>query len=129
MGFYERLQGTANSLLARFKQGTATLVRKEVTSQSVDPWGADVIADVSYTLKGIAEGVEKKFIDGELILASDVQVTISPIATRVSDGVDVAIEPQMTDTLVLDGKTRIVKKIIKIPELGTPVIYIIFVAG
>lgn len=63
--------------------------------------------------------VEQKYVDGTLIVATDNQVTFAVPA----------IEPAMSDVLVIDGAEHVMKDLRPLPAAGTAVSYIAFVAG
>ena len=118
--FYTELQATAAGILGEFSQGTVILTR--ITPGVVDPetpWVPVADSTTDYTLKATVRGVSKDHIDGTLILASDEIVTCSA---------DI-IEPIMSDTLTVDGKTRAIKMIRANPSAGIAVAYSIFIAG
>lgn len=130
MTFYDEIRDVAVEVLAEFKQGAVTLTRTTLgASDPSTPWipGAPT-ADV-YELDAVVSGVTKKYIDGSLILASDLMVTASPRATH-SDGTVVEdIAPQQADIITVDGAVKAVKAVKPTPAAGTAAAYLIFIAG
>lgn len=117
---YDRMQGTATRLMKRFKQGVVSL--KRTTPGEPDPatpWIPGVPTVTTYPLDATVRRVEQKYVDGTLIVATDNQVTFAVPA----------VEPAMTDVLVIDGSEHVMKDLRPLPAAGTAVAYIAFVAG
>lgn len=127
MGFYDDARAFADELLAEFSQGTITLTRSTFAAPA-NPWEQGSETTAVYALRATARGVSSKYVDGELILASDIQVMASPIALD-SDGAEASIVPQMADTITIDGAARKPKRIMPIPAAGTVAAYMVFVEG
>ena len=128
--FYSDLQGVAAGILSEFKQGTILLTRNVETLVDEDkPWGDSTIVETPYELDAAVQGVNSKYVDGKLVLASDLQVVCSVIARNTVTEERGAIEPVMSDLLTVDGTPHKVKLIKKLPAAGTPVSFIIFVEG
>jgi hypothetical protein len=79
---------------------------------------------VVHTLKAAVAAVtvdqaNAKYIDGTTITTADLVVTcaVPPV------------EPEMTDTLTLDGEVRTIKKIVQLPAAGVAVAFKLFVQG
>lgn len=124
--FYAELRDeVASPILAEFKQGTVTLTRSTPGTPNPDePWVPVAPTTVVYTLDAVVSAVTvdqaaAKYIDGTLITAGDLVVTLAVPA----------VVPQMSDTLALDGEVHSIKKIVPIPAVGTVVAYKIFVQG
>lgn len=114
--FYQRMQGVASSVLARYGQGEVFLVRTDrIPGQVETPWRPGAVSTQREKLNAAVRAVEKKYIDGTLIVGTEVQATIAVPAS----------EPKLSDLLEVDGRTRAIKRIIRIPEAGTPVAYVI----
>jgi len=128
MTIYDDLRDAAVEALGELAQGTVTLTRTtRAATTSYDPGAVTGVA--VYTLDAVVSGVSRKYVDGTLILASDLQLTVSPQAT-LSDGTTVAdVAPLMTDGISVDGKDRKVKKILATPAAGTAAVYLIFIEG
>jgi hypothetical protein len=120
-GFYADLQGIASGILKEFKQGVVTLTRTTTAEPNpATPWIPGEETTASFTLDATARGVPTKYVDGTLILASDLLVTAA---------VHPSVTPKMGDGLTIDGVSHAIKKIEPKPAAGTPVAFLIFAAG
>lgn len=128
--FYSDLAQTAKDVLREFTQGTLHLVVKTETPgpSSFEP---GTVTETIYTLDGIAEGVDKKFVDGTTIFASDKTLTVATTAINQTTGASETIVPTPEHIVRIDGDSRdkIIKRVDKIPAAGIPVIYMIFISG
>lgn len=104
---YGRMQATATRLLDRFSQG-AIVLTKTVAAPGPKPWTPGTTIEVPYTLKAVAKGVSKEFIDGTTILATDIEITAAGFGA----------EPDPADPVTIDGKAVIVVKVWRIPAAG-----------
>lgn len=121
MTFYEEMKDVASEVLEEFEQGTVVLSRTTTAPNPAAPWEPGVPTTTTYTLNAVVRGAPFKYVDGTLIVASDLMVTAA-----VHDDVT----PEVGDTIAIDGGTpKAVKKIEATPAAGTPVAYKIFVAG
>lgn len=132
MGFYDEMADFADEILSPeseggLGQGTVTLKRTSFASTS-NAWENGAATTLTYTLKAAVRGVSKKYVDGSVILDSDLQLTVSPKATT-SGGSKVNLAPAMTDLITLDGKTKAPKKIMPVPAVGVVAAYMVFVEG
>jgi hypothetical protein len=129
---YARMQGTASRLLNRFAQGTVTLTKPGETVPGANPWDPPVEGEpteVTYTLDATVKGVSDTYIDGTIILATDLEVTASTMA-RDASGAQVAIDPDFgTDTLSIDGQAVSLVRNISVPAAGTRVVLKYIVRG
>lgn len=118
MTFYSEMQGIASGVLKEFKQGKIELKRilPGSTEPPYSPWNPAPPTSQIIELDGTARGVGTKYIDGTLILASDLQATIAVPS----------VEPSMSDKVLVDGKEHAMVHIKRIPEAGTAVSYILF---
>ena len=113
--FYREMQGVASELLAEFSQGTVVYT---ITGPSTGPeWNPTPGAPVSYTLDATVQGVAKEYVDGTLILATDLQVTCSVFA----------VEPSLAGTITIDGKVCQIVRVDKVPGAGVTIAWRIFV--
>lgn len=128
---YGKMQGTATRLLARFKQGRVTVVRTTQTEKPDDwptwePWTGETTTQV-YELDAVVRGVSAKLIDGNVVIASDLELTCSQKMVLVEvDGAAVtpsavAFEAGLLDTLAIDGKPVTIVRDLTVPAAGTPV--------
>ena len=117
---YTRMQGTADRLLAKYAQGTVTLSRTTTADPDPEtPWIPGAETTVVYTLSATVKGVSQKFVDGTLILATDLEVTAAVTATD-ENGAEVSLDPDMTtDTLSIDGQAVTIIRDLSIPAAGT----------
>lgn len=129
---YGKMRSTADRLMAKFRQGLVTVER--VTTEDTrppelpiyEPWTPETETRV-YRLDATVRVVERKFVDGALILVTDEQVTCSDKMTLVSiDGASVAEEVvafdvALLDTLKIDGAGVTVLKVLPTPGAGVPI--------
>lgn len=123
--FYAEMADVATELLTEFKQGVVTLTR--VTHGEADPatpWIPGGTTEQAYDLNATVAAVtvdqaNAQYIDGTTITNADVVVTcaVPPVV------------PTLTDTLSIDGKVRIIKKIVQVPAAGIPIVFKLFVQG
>jgi hypothetical protein len=128
VGFYEEMQAVADDILGEYKQGVIQLVK--VTPGVADPqtpWIPGLEQMVTYDLKAVAKPIDRRFVDGTLLVSTDVEVITAVTATL--NGAPSPVDPHMEDRVLVDGQPRAIKKIRRIPEAGTVVAYSIFVAG
>lgn len=117
--FYDRMRGVASGLLQRFAQGAVSIIRDEegipdpIRPHDPPPW-----IERKYRVNAVVRGVSQRFVDGELITASDLQATIEA-------GV---IVPEMGDRIEVDGTRHVIKRIVPIPAAGTAAAYTIIFA-
>jgi hypothetical protein len=118
---YARMQGTASRLLGKFKQGTVTLVRTTPGEPDEDePWTPTEGEVDEYTLSAVAKGVSEQYVDGTIILASDLEI-VAAVAE---------VAPMMeTDKIKVDGIVVTIIRKMQIPAAGTPVAYRLIVRG
>lgn len=131
---YGRMRTTADRLLSRFTQGVVTVERVTTESERPEelpiwmPWNPDVTVR-QYRLEAVVRAVERKFVDGTLILTTDEQVTCSDKMTLISvDGVPVAEEEttfdvELLDTLKIDGRGVTVLKVLPTPGAGVAIVH------
>ncbi len=132
--FYQDMQDTASGILDEFAQGSLQLEQK-ISPDDVDPdrpW-APVPAPVTgvWQLSGAMRTVDRRFVDGTLVVATDSQATVAVRARRLNQDPEPVeeITPQMGALLVVDGESRVIKKIVRIPEAGTVVAWVLVVAS
>ena len=114
-GFYGRLQGTASRLMAKFSQGQVVYT---ITGAPTGPaWDPTPGTPVSYTLDATVQGVAKEYVDGTLILATDLQVTCAVFGA----------EPSLAGTITIDGKVCQIVRVDKVPGAGVTIAWRIFV--
>lgn len=129
--------------IARFKTGTVTLTRTtRAAPADATPWipGAATldVYDLDVVVKTIStiRGAGAKYADGTVVLASDLWVITSPKARHTMhagspvDGSPVVdLEPEMTDTITIDGSVKTIKEITPMRAAGAAVRFNVFVAS
>lgn len=137
---YGRLRTTADRLLTRFTQGVVTVERVTAEGERPPelpvwmPWTPEVTVR-QYRLEAVVRTVEKKFVDGTMILVTDDQVTCSDKMTLVSvngapvDEEVVPFDATLLDTLKIDGKPYLVLKQAPTPGAGTAIVHKLIVRG
>lgn len=114
MSIYDRMQATATRLLGQYSQGTIKyLAPVAVTGPA---WAPTVGTPTEYTLKATANGVLQKFVDGTLVLASDIQIMCA-----VFD-----VSPTTSGVIDIDGRKHQIVRVDQIPAAGTPVAWRMF---
>lgn len=114
---YGRMKRTADRLLGRAAQGAVTLTRMTAgTPDPAAPW--DPVAGTTETVPLLAavRGAGREWVDGETILATDLQAIIAVPA----------IMPAPGDVVTRDGDPLTVIRVQRIPEAGTAVAVRIF---
>lgn len=79
----------------------------------------------TYTMKAAVIGVEQDYVDGELVMADDLQIIAPAYATK--DGVEAIFKPLTTDEFSIDGVIHRANKIEAFPASGVVAAYMIFV--
>jgi len=114
--------------IGRYGAGTITLTRTTTgTPDPATPWIPGAPTTAVYTLAARVDGVIADHVDGTTILATDLMVIASPKATLAGAPVDLV--PRISDTLTIDGATKVIKKIGQVPAAGAAVRFHIFVAS
>ena len=103
--------------IAEVEQGDIKYITAGV--KTGDEWSPTFGAPTVYPLVATASGVSKKFVNGTTILATDLQ-----IMSAVFD-----VEPLMSGTITLNGRTLQTVDIKQIPAAGTPVAWRIICRG
>lgn len=132
---YGKMQGTASRLLEKFKQGRVTLTRTTQAEKPIDwptwePWDGVTTVQV-YELDAVVKGVSAKLIDGDVVVATDLELTCSHKMTLVETKVGsdepamssapVAFDAALLDTLAIDGRPVTIVRDLTVPAAGTPV--------
>lgn len=133
---YGKMQGTATRLLARFKQGRVTLHRdvdgdpRPPGHPTWEPWPDNSRREV-YELDAVVKGVSAKLIDGDVVVATDLELTCSHKMTLVETKVGgdkpvksntpVTFDAALLDTLAIDGRPVTIVRDLTVPAAGTPV--------
>lgn len=109
---YLRIKGISQRLHSRFQQGSVVLVRR--TPGVIDP--AKPFEPVQpqerrEALSAVTDGVSSRLVDGETILATDLEVQCYPPAMGVEAG----------DALEMDGKEVVIIRSLPYPPEGETV--------
>lgn len=119
MTFYDDMQKVARDVLTQFQQGIVNYVQIVSGNGPVDNPGPS--ARNSFNIPATATGVQFKYVQSGLAVASDLQV-IAPIDPR--------FVPDMKGMIEVDGKLYKIVAIQPIPPAGTAIVnVIIFRAG
>lgn len=116
---YGQMKRTADRLLGRTAQGTVTLTRTTAgTPDPAAPWDPPTEPATTETvpLLSAVRGAGREWVDGETILATDLQAIIAVPA----------IMPAPGDVVTRDGDPLTVIRVQRIPEAGTTVAVRIF---
>ena len=113
---YQRFQGVANRLLTKFDQGPLYLLR-ETPGDGPDWDPGESPESLRKELPGTARGVSDKYVDGTLVVSTDLQCTIP----------GGRIEPQMTDRIEVNGQAHQIVRIDPKPASGTVAAYIVII--
>lgn len=128
MDAYGGLRGLVAGTIATWKTGVVTLTRITTGPPDPDtPWTPGAPTETVYDLDAVVKGATGDYIDGTTVVASDLMVVASPIARRA--GISAAIVPVMSDTLKIDGETKVIKLIKPSPASGDAALFRIFVAS
>lgn len=112
MTFYDEMRGVADDLLAEFAQGSVQL-KRVATTPGENPWDPPTETAVTYPIKATVKRLHQRYENGVLIVETGDMVTFA-----VPE-----VVPELTDTLVIDGKERVITNLTPIPPAGTVVAY------
>ena len=116
MPFYDDMQAIARDVLTEFQQGEVKYVQIVPGSGPVDNPGPST--KNRFTIPATATGVQFKYVQSGLAVASDLQV-IAPI--------DPLFVPDMKGMVEIDGKSYKIVAVKPIPPAGTPVVNVIII--
>lgn len=133
---YAKFQKTATRLIGKWKQGKVTVVRHVGGDpmppgwDTWEPWPDNSRVEI-YELDAVVKGVSAKLIDGNVVIASDRELTCSHkmtlVETIVGDddpvisNTPVPFDAGLLDTLTVDGKPVTIMRDLTVPGAGTPV--------
>ncbi len=116
MSIYDEMRVIAGELLTEFGQGG--VVHQRVVPGVGPPENPGVGVTVQTPLNEVvAKGVTAQFVDGSMILASDLELVIP--ASK--------LQPTLRDTYLINGSTHTTVTIKPVPAVGTPVVYRVIV--
>lgn len=105
---YLRMQAMATKLLDSAAQGEISMVAQVTSVPGATPLDRPTITRTYELTSGIARGVSSKYVDGETILATDLQLVLRHDAT-------VAVG----DIIKIDNVSRAAIRLENIPAAGT----------
>jgi len=104
---YDEMAEMAVELLTEFNQAAIVLTRIGEPIPGATAWDLPMPGtDQSWTLKGISEAVDTRFVDGAKILSTDRQLLIAPFED----------EPRAGDILTINGAVQTVLAIQPVTE-------------
>ena len=112
MTIYDRMRGRADSLLAKYAQGTVVVhVITPGIPDPAQPWVAVPPSKTPAALDAVVREVPKSLVDGTTVIVGDLLVTFAVPSVNISVG----------DQIVIDGKSLGVVQVMPIPPAGTAV--------
>ena len=125
--FYASMKAMASSLLAPTSAGglgqTGVSVTITIVGAPANPWEEGTTTTTTETLKAAARGVSEKLVGtdygGTVLLASDIQITCSPIGASIKAG----------DGVTVNGRSMQILGIENIPAAGDIVAQRLIVRG
>lgn len=115
---YVRLGKTATRLISKYDQGGVSAVVETVT-QPPNPIDPPVVTKTTVPVKIVARGVSASLVAADPNLVStDVMLIV--------DGQQ-AYKPKIGDKLTLNGESKVVVRVDRVPAAGDPLIYKFFV--
>lgn len=127
--FYQDMQDVASEILGEFAQGSIQLEQQSAAGAGdpARPWTPGAPSLRTWVLAGAMRTVDRAFVDGTLVVGTEAQATVAVRARRADTGAVESIDPMMGGTLITDGLRRVIKKVVRIPEVGTPVSWALIV--
>jgi hypothetical protein len=115
MSIYGDMQNLATNLLTDFNQGELSYIQLvPATGGTIDNPGTPT--PVKTPVKGAVRGVSQKYINAGFATGSEKQATINVIA---------GLNPKNGDQFSVDGEIFTITKVLKKPEAGTTVAYVL----
>ena len=111
---------TGDVVLTRFTRAAAA---------TETPWVPGEAMSVDYALDARADGTIAVQVPGTTVQMTDLVLIASPVARRVSDGVEVEIVPVEADRVTVDGVRHTVKRGEALPAAGPPALFKIHLAS
>ena len=117
-------------ILRRWATGDVILMRSTTLAPDpATPWIPGEATTVEYTLDARTDGTIAAQMPGTTVQMTDLVLIASPVARRVSDGVEVEIVPVEADRLTVDGVRHTVKRVEAVPAAGPPALFKIYLAS
>lgn len=114
--FYADMANVALDVITEFQQGVLALERRTPVAGS-QPWEPDIPTTQLLPVVGVVQSVDRRYVDGTTVLATD-RMAILPVNSLPAN-----VVPQMSDRLMVDGEPTTIKKIVRVPEAGTIIVY------
>lgn len=114
--FYKDMAGVALDIIDEFQQGLLVLERRSPVAGSI-PWEPDAPTITTLPVVGVVRSVDRRYVDGTLVIATD------RMATLPVNALPVGVAPQMGDVLIIDGERTTIKKVLRVPEAGVLIVY------
>ncbi|WP_018428222.1 hypothetical protein [Hoeflea sp. 108] len=110
MSFYDEMRDVADELLGEFKQGSVQL-KRVTTAPGPNEWTPAPETVETWPLSATITRLHQRYENGVLIVQTGDMVTFAVPA----------VEPQITDKLIIDGAERVITNLTPIPSAGTVV--------
>ncbi|PBC23477.1 MULTISPECIES: hypothetical protein [unclassified Mesorhizobium] len=118
--FYDDMANMAVALLGEFKQGAVTLKRETPgVPDPAQPWVPVEPTVETWPLSAVVKRMHQRYENGILIVETGDMVTFAVPA----------VEPMLTDMIVIDGAERTITNLTPIPSAGTAVAWKAWCAG
>jgi hypothetical protein len=128
------LAANAARMIGR-KGKTITLIRT-IRAAGTVPWERGAVTTTYvYEFKAKITGAAAQYVDGSVVLASDLMVIAGAKARHTltdgepADGAVVDLAPRMTDVLQIDGTDKVIKKIVVAHEGDAVALHRLFVTS
>lgn len=108
---YVKLQRSVTKVMKSVKQGTIELSQPDgdTPSDPNKPWLPNTTEDTSVTVNAVAFSVDMKLVNGDSIVAEDLQITLGHPGFEIT----------MSHRVRIDGLWFRMKEVHRIPEAGT----------
>ena len=120
--FYAEMADTALEVIDEFRQGVLLLDRRTPV-KGPQPWDPDVPTYQSFPVVGTVQAIDRRYVDGTTIVATD-RIVIVP-----ANSLPVSVVPQLGDRLTIDGVKNTIKRVIRVPEAGVIIVYRLIVGA
>ena len=114
--FYNDMANVALGVISDFQQGVLALERRTLVA-GANPWDPASTTTATFPVVGVVSAVDRRYVDGNTVLVTD-RMAILPVKSLPA-----SVVPEMADRLLIDGEPTTIKKILRIPEAGTIIVY------
>lgn len=115
--FYKDMANVALGVITDFQQGVLVLEKRTPVAGADQPWDPGTPTPQPFSVVGVVQAVDRRYVDGTLVLATD-RMAIIP-----TDALPASVVPTMTDRLIIDGESTVIKKVLRVPEAGKTIVY------